>query len=328
MLRTRTLFPIFACAIVTAACAAGDNDDTSASTSTASTSTGATGGMGGSSSASGMGGSSSASGMGGSSSATGGAAPVIDCTAGDKHLLVSEVGIASGAHEFVEIHNPGSTAVSLDGYYISDNSTYFGIAKGSPWQPTESVKGSDFLAAFPVGTEIAAGAYITIAAGTDFEGSYGSCPDFILGGSSIMCQNQAVPAMVAPTNGSVGSQLGGMFSNSGEMVVMFCWDGKAKTVKDVDYVHWNDPDKAQVIVDKTSDEDYENDTPKASQKHLDGIKFTSDQAGGIERCSLDETGEITSNGNGISGHDETSEDTSQTFKAITTATPGAANDCK
>ena len=251
-----------------------------------------------------------------------------DCMAGADHLVISEVGIAGKPHEFIEVHNPSAQDVSLDGYYISDNSRYFGIAAKAPWEPVESVKGSDFLAHFPPGSVIKAGAYLTIAAGTSFEGSFSTCPDFALGGQALMCNGQQVAPMVAPSGGSVGSQPGGMFSNSGEMAILFCWDGQSGQVKDVDYVRWNNPDKPQVIVDKSSVQGYLPDTPKSEQRYVENLSFAEGKAGGIARCGANETGEKETGGNGIAGHDETSEDTSQSFKAFTTATPGAANDCK
>ena len=45
----------------------------------------------------------------------------------------------------------------------------------------------------------------------------------------------------------------------------------------------------------------------------------------ISRCSA-ESGETQSGGNGVSGHDETSENLTATFK-LTTKTPGAPNTC-
>ena len=326
IMRTIQLLTTSFCVVALAA-ACGDADETS----TASTTQSSSSGMGGASSSStAMGGASSSStAMGGASSSNTGGGPVmVDCTAGADNLLISEVGIASTQHEFLEIWNPGTDDVKLDGYYVSDNSTYHGLATGAPWEPIESVKGSDFLAHFPAGAVIKAGAYITIAAGTGFETGLMTCPDYALGGQALMCNNQAVPAMVAPPNGSVGSQLGGMFSNSGEMAILFCWDGVSNTVKDVDYVHWNDPDKSQVLVDKSGVAGYQPDTAKENQKYLESLSFKMNEAGGIERCGTGEASETATGGNGIAGHDETSEDTSQSFQEFSTATPGAMNDCK
>ena len=194
MRTTQLLTTAFCVAAVTAAC--GDADETSTDASSSS-------GMGGASSSStAMGGASSSStAMGGaSSSSTGGGPAMVDCTAGADHLLISEVGIASAQHEYLEIWNPGTEDVTLDGYYVSDNSTYHGLATGAAWEPIESVKGSDFLAHFPAGSVIKAGAYITIAAGTDFENGLMTCPDYALGGQALMCNNQVVPSMGAPPN--------------------------------------------------------------------------------------------------------------------------------
>jgi Lamin Tail Domain len=239
------------------------------------------------------------------------------------HLVISEVGVTPAAGEFVEIYNPGPNKVDLSTYYISDNSAYYGIAAGMPWAPVTNNPGTDFLAQFPAGTELAAGAAIVIATDPGFEGQFKKCPDFILSTSPLTCMNGTAKAMVAPTNGGIGDKAGAMLSNDREMVMLFQWDGVAMIVKDVDYVTWGTMFDNATRADKTGVMGYLPDTARASQKSATApTTFQS-----IERCKPLEPGETLMGGNGISGHDETSEDLGMGFQVQATPTPGAKNGC-
>lgn len=230
---------------------------------------------------------------------------------GQGHLLISEFVVTPTEGEFVEIHNPTAVAVDLSKYYLTDdafqgNNDYIKVVDG-----TAAPVGSDFLAKFPDGAMIGAGEYKVIAIdGTAFITRYGKTPDFELRGTS-----GDVPDMVAPKAGNIGATAG--LSNEGEMIMLFYWDGTSPTVQDVDYVLWGDKDEA---VDKTGVGTYKNDTPKADQKV---VKNTTPHVIGksVVRVSMGETGEKATDGNGILGHDETSEDFTQTF-AEGDPTPG------
>src|SRR5262245_60337361 len=99
--------------------------------------TGTTTGGGGDSSSSG--GPSSTAGSTSASSGTGGGP-----TTGGQ-VLISEIASGPMAAEFIEIYNPGTTAVDLTHYYLSDNAVYFGIAAGMAWNPPTNNPGTDFL---------------------------------------------------------------------------------------------------------------------------------------------------------------------------------------
>lgn len=236
------------------------------------------------------------------------------------HLVISEIGVAPAAGEFIEIYNAGEAAVDLGSYFLSDNATYFKIAAGTPWNPPLATPGTDFLAQFPTGATLAPGAAISIATSSTFEAQFGKCPDYILATTPLTCTNGVAKAMVAPTNGGIGASVG--LSNDREMVVLFQWAG-GPTVKDVDYVTWGTVFDAETRADKTGASGYQPDTAPASQKAAvpPGVLQS------IERCSAIETGEKTSGGNGLLGHDETSEAMDQTFKTQATPTPGAKNGC-
>lgn len=287
----------------------GGGTDTTSSSGTTSSST--------TSSSSSTSTSSSSSSSTTSSSSSGGGTPA-------DHLLISEVGVQPVGGEFVEIYNAGTTSVDLGNYYLSDNSGYHRIATGMPWDPVTSNPGTDFLAQFPAGTTLAPGATIVIAVSdpATFEMHYTKCPDFVLSTTAYTCTSTSgtAKAMVAPTNGEIGDKAG--LSNDREMVVLFTWDGSSPTVKDVDYVTWGTTYDDATRADKTGVTGYQADTPRANQKPAAAPALFNS----IERCTL-ETGEALSGGNGLTGHDETSEPLDTTFVVQAAPTPGTKNAC-
>ncbi len=302
-----------------------DNDSSSGTSSSSTTSNagGAGGGTGGMTST-GTGTGTGTGGAGGS----GGSPPVVNCATGADHLLISEIGLGDSTAEFIEIWNPGAAAVNLDGYYLSDESIYYKMALGDAWAPRTKNTGTDHLTTFPKGTSIGPDQVLVIQTGTDFFGEFKTCPDFILAGADQMCDSKPIAKMVAPANiGGTGSKLGGMVSNAGEMLMLFCWDGVSTTVKDVDYVTWDPdydtPDTTHVV--KTGVAGYQDDTAAMSQMFVKPPKVPQKGVASIGRCNDTESGEKTMNGNGSVGHDETSEDFTTTFKVQSPPSPGAKN---
>jgi hypothetical protein len=133
--------------------------------------------------------------------------------------------------------------------------------------------------------------------------------------------------MLIPANGSVGANDGALLSNDREMVVLFTWDGAATTVKDVDYVTWGTNFDNNSRADKTGVAGYQADTARNAQKPA-SLVLTDGGVGNvsIERCGID-NGETLSGGNGITGHDETSEDLGASFASQNTPSPGTKNAC-
>ena len=127
--------------------------------------------------------------------------------------------------------------------------------------------------------------------------------------------------------GSINGQ--GGLTNSGEVVILYTWDGASDLVQDIDYAVWGDKAEA---VDKTSveidgpdgDGDrsfYLSDTAIADQDVVAiGGHATGDS---FQRVDFNEGVETQSGGNGITGSDETSEDLSVTWSQLA-VTPGAA----
>ncbi|MFO0617285.1 MAG: lamin tail domain-containing protein [Polyangiaceae bacterium] len=251
------------------------------------------------------------------------------------HLVFHEIVVGGDPAEFVEIWNPTNSAIDLSNYYISDNSTYWEVPAGMPWDPEYNPtipgdtnppdKGSDFLGGFPPGTTIPADGVITIAFKSGFEATYSKCPNFYVTTMPTSCGGNMVPPLRQPVAGSIlinGNALPGL-SNKREMLVLFTWDGTTgHTVKDVDYVVWgttgdasnNDPGSR---ADKTGVAGYLPDTPTAMQKFAEAPK----NAHAIVRTATTESAEKTTGGNGIGGHDETSEDFSMSFTDSAMPTP-------
>ncbi|MCX7920216.1 MAG: lamin tail domain-containing protein, partial [bacterium] len=230
------------------------------------------------------------------------------------HLLISEVVVTPSSAEYIEIYNPGPTAVDLTNYYLTDSMdvvggkpNYTGIVDGTV---TPTGAGTDFLVKFPNGATIAPGAYIVISANAfssqDIPATYKI---------STYGPSTATP-MVVPTNGFVGGSTNGLISNASEAVMLFYWDGTTDTVKDVDYVCWGTSvayfcDKTGVSTDgpdaDSTPTSYLADTPTGNQKpaagnHAAGYSIQRKQTNPIEVT------ETFTGGNGLTGHDETSED--------------------
>jgi hypothetical protein len=284
---------------------------------------GGSGAEGGAGAAGGTGGTGTTGGAGGAGGGTGGGGTAAD------HLVISEFVVKPGPAEFVEIHNPTNAAIDLSDYWLSDNSAYYTAIEGGEWQPITDNAGSDFAAKFPDGASIPGGGYITVAfSGASFETTYAACPTFVAAEADFDCEGAPTAAAMslADTEGGVPTGL----SDSREMIVLFQWDGAANTVKDVDYVLWGASEEG-TFVDKTGVAGYAADTAQAMQKAIPEPGANQ----GFQRCpDGSETAEKASGGNGLSGHDETSEDLASAFQAViappnagATTSPGAANAC-
>jgi hypothetical protein len=211
----------------------------------------------------------------------------------------------------------------LTSYYVTD-ATFGGAPPAYYYQIVQGGGGGgsfgDFNAKFPDGATIAPGEHQTIAmSGSDgFNTTYGVDPTYELFEDGA--QADAIPDMLEATTGSINGQ--GGLSNDGEVIILYYWDGASDLVMDVDYVVWGDKAEA---VDKTG---VSIDGPDAAS---DATTYASDTAildQTIVNTDNDEDGnphddgmsaqrlldvedlEMWTGGNGITGHDETSENTS------------------
>jgi predicted extracellular nuclease len=248
-------------------------------------------------------------------------------------LLLSEVTVTPTEGEFIEIFNPNSTTVELTDIYLTDatfsgtSTYYYNIVTG-----TNAGGGGfgDFLARFPDGATIAPGEYQTIAInGSEaYNSTYGTDPTYELYEDAAAAD--AVPDMREGLPGSINNQ--GGLTNSGEVAILFYWDGESDLVTDLDYVIWGDtneavdktgisidgPDADDIASTDADDTALENQVLVSASGHANGDSF--------QRQDIAEGNELSRNGNGVNGDDETSEDVNNTW-CISTSTAGLENGC-
>ncbi len=233
------------------------------------------------------------------------------------HVIVSEFVVDPTEGEFIEIYNPTSDSVDLSHHYVTDdiggnNNAYTTIVQAG----YEVGSSSDFMVKFPDGTKIGPGQHMTVAfSGTGFTATYLVPADF-----EIKSDDAATADMDSI---SLGTSAFMGLSNSGEVIIVFYWDGISDLVKDVDIVVWGDQNEA---VDKTglsidgidADTDastYADDTPKADQfvvntENDDDANPHDPGSSAQRRLDVEDVEDWSANGNGLTGHDETGENTS------------------
>ena len=244
-----------------------------------------------------------------------------DSRAVDDHLLLSEAVVTPTAGEFLEIYNPTGSTVALDNYYLSDDEDYalypgtFGLG------PAPAIGSSDFIAQFPPGSSIGAGAVVVIAFdGEGFLATYGQTADFEIHGTE-----PNTPDMIAS---NVGASAG--LTNGGESAVLFFWGGQSDKVADIDMLNIGTPTSGNGIANKTGvlvDGPDPDDEPSQYLTDAYTMPLQSGDPGSgtsTKRILLEANGnEVTPGGNGLLGDDETTEDISITWDSTFTApSPG------
>ena len=202
------------------------------------------------------------------------------------HLIFNRICITPDESEMIEIYNPLNESVDLSNYYLSDSDKYY------QWINGESIGNFDFLIKFPSGSSIdSQGTYvITTQSNADFSDSYDFMPDLSLVDSDLEIFDSGINPNL---------------SGSEEMLILFYWDGISSIVQDVDYFLWGDYDKG---FSKTTTEGYPyNDTLLEEQIFIRNYGLSDFYDSLYVRLDINEYDEIQSNGNGITGHDETSE---------------------
>lgn len=238
--------------------------------------------------------------------------------------LISEVCVTPTEGEFVEIYNPTSSPISLDYVYLCDlYGTSATLASFYPQIVAGAVTNvsADFLVKFPAGSSLPAGGVITVAMnGTNYQATYGEAPDYELMNTGVGTQ------MTTPPNGYINSTAG--LTNGDEVVVIFYWNGSTDRVYDLDYALWGDDttrrvEKTGISIDgpdgDTTPTAYMTDVASASQVPISLAAHSSGQS--YQRVDFIEGTETLTGGNGLTGHDETSENMSTTW-TIAAVTPG------
>jgi hypothetical protein len=251
------------------------------------------------------------------------------------HLLITEIVGDPTDAEFIELFNPTALPIDLSTVYITDSDDlnspktieYYNLPTGANYGPANLA--ADIMVRFPAGTTLAPGACVVMATdGAGYLATYGTAANFCArnpaGGAVQMLTSTGSGNVwtATPISGSVSP-----FYPYGEPVVVFTWDGQSDLVRDLDMIYTgtkttsgaNDPhDKTGVAIDgpdtDTTPSVYLADTSGALQANVTGVI--------AQRVDFTEGGERKTGGNGLTGHDESSEPVDVTFITATTATPG------
>lgn len=260
------------------------------------------------------------------------------------HLVMSEVAMITqnqnGSYkssEYVEIYNPTASAIPLDNYYYTDHNSY----KSFPANPGGMDIGtSDQIAGFPAGTMLASGQIVVITGGaelflkeffpSDGDPNVGDLAKFnALPGSPLLFEVEETMATVpntinfntAPETGDEGQILKNNLSmtNGAEFSILFHWDGVSDLVQDVDIVTWGIPNATttnRFAPKTTADTGANGATYLNDAGNHDTLSVAGDtQNNVIVRQTILETDEVDTGGNGLTGHDETTENTPVTWAA-------------
>ena len=226
------------------------------------------------------------------------------------HIVFSRVSIQPTDAELVSIHNPTSESIDLSNYYITDasrssqNKFYYKInTQNDYW----SGQYNDFIARFPENYSIAPNETLILSLHNNeiFSNYYGYSADLTL-------FEDMRNAFDGVTTISLSSAFFNqdMLDDDSEVLILFYWDGSSELVKDVDYFIWGDTEEA---IDKTGFLTYFDDTQIQNQlpHYSHGLDST------FVRVNLNAEGdEILVGGNGITGHNETSENLPDTWNVI------------
>jgi hypothetical protein len=217
------------------------------------------------------------------------------------HIIFSRITTTPDDAEMVAIYNPTSEAINLSNYYLSDEGSYYYNlpSDNSYWSESDN----DFIARFP-NIDIAPNQTLTIGFHdiTSFNNHYSLNPDFSLQEDMLSVSND--------TN-TIGSD-NNILSNNFESLILFYWDGSSSIIQDVDYFVWG---FAQAGVDKTGVSGYYDDTSFDIQNenilgyHTDGESYIRNSNAENGECDGVWPQDCPDSpiGNGITGHDETSE---------------------
>ncbi len=256
------------------------------------------------------------------------AAVVTTCGSGGRadHLVISEISVTPTPGEFVEIFNPTASSLDLTDVYLY-NAT-FAATDGGPgckyaFQPTGGACGDafgDFNLRFPAGATIAPSEVqvVALTGANAYCATYGCStgaakPTYEIspptGDDATVPNMRGVWDLNAANFPDGGVQGGfGFLTNGSEDLVLYSWNGSASTVKDIDYVVWGT--SLGVRTDKTTYAGYSADTAASSQVPAPGAPTVTQS---IQRVCLNEGTETHTAGNGITGHNETSENLANDF---------------
>ena len=228
------------------------------------------------------------------------------------HIIFTQITITPDEAEVIAIHNPTDGTLNLSNYYLSDaeysftNSHYYNLPIGNDYWSGYS---SDFIARFPdININPGQTLKISIKGASTFNSYYSYNPDLSL-------TDDMLDAVDGQSTIGSSANLGAY-----EVLILFKWDGNPLSlIQDIDYFYWGDSQGLNLYgIDKTGILTYEDDTDLDTQ--AGHILEAHDLDYSYVRNSTTENGESgPSNnvtGNGITGHDETSEIFNQSWEII------------
>ena len=242
-----------------------------------------------------------------------------------EHLLLSEITVAPDQAEFIEIVNPTERPIALGNYYLADDQDYAllpALYRGST-QPPE-IGQADFIVRFPAGAVIGPQEVIVIAMrGLGFLSTYGFRADFEIKG-----EDAQTPDMIATLSGASPTLF-----DAGECIALFTWDGASDLVQDVDLVRWGAPSSVNDLPNKTGlavDGPDADATPSMYLRDAFTMPVPASfpaPTQSLKRIAPEGSHESAGGGNGLNGHDETSENILATwdFGSYTAPNPSVAN---
>ncbi|HEX3766335.1 MAG TPA: hypothetical protein VHW23_46905 [Kofleriaceae bacterium] len=242
-------------------------------------------------------------------------------------LLLSEVVVSPSDAEMIEIVNTSTDTVDMSTYYLSDSASYYRL----PAQA--SVDMTDFIVRFPDGALLGPHGVLTVAIDIpqNFATRYGVSPNFSVADTSM---DRII------VNGTP------RLTDTGEPVILFQWDKHSDLVRDVDIMIVGNPTAANQLTSKAGmSQDGPDNGSDPSTYAIDSNTIKPQAAApasnttampplivSTQRLLLEDNNEHQGvMGNGQSGDDETSEDTSITWDGTTAhpfgpATPGMVPD--
>jgi hypothetical protein len=240
------------------------------------------------------------------------------------HLLLTEVKTQPTEAEFIEIFNPLSVEVPLRDHYLSDDPLYAELPGAGDVELV--VENGDAILRFPEGASLLPGQVIVVALDEQgFRDAFGADADYAL----VPASTPVSTPMEAVADGFVPMRI----IDDGEPIILFRWDGLDDLVTDVDIVVVGNrarppgddngvPDKSAVAVDGP-DPDRRASSYSPDIATMPSMSFRSGDDSSYQRIGPEGDEEQVGDGNGVAGHDETSEQTLTTWGQTSAApTPG------